>query len=339
MATLADIVKGCTVVGLAGSARATVVDASWRAGNQAKQVVYRLPDGTLGQRMVFAAEAADISLIDEPRWSFEADPCDFRLAAEGRRMQLAHLYDPFLAVHASAVEPLPHQISAVYEEMLPRIPLRFVLADDPGAGKTIMTGLLVKEMLARGDLKRCLVVCPGNLVEQWQDELNEKFGLRFTIMTNDALEASVGRNAFAEIDLAIARLDKLARSDEVQDLLRQTRWDLIVCDEAHKMSATMGADGPKTTKRFRLGKLLGTLTPNLLLLTATPHNGKPQEFQLFMSLVDQDQFEGAVRNEGQSIDAQSSMRRLVKEDLLKFDSTPLFPERRAYTVRYTLSPP
>lgn len=338
--TLADIVKGCTLCGLAGpnSVRTTVVDASWRAGDAAKQVVYRLPDGTLGQRVVFAAEAADLSLVDEPRWSFEADPRDFKLAAEARRMQLAHLYDPFLAVHASAVEPLPHQISAVYEEMLPRIPLRFVLADDPGAGKTIMTGLLVKEMLARGDLKRCLVVCPGNLVEQWQDELNEKFGLRFAIMTNDALEASVSRNAFAETDLAIARLDKLARSDEVQTLLRQTRWDLIVCDEAHKMSATMGADGPKTTKRFRLGRLLGTLTPNLLLLTATPHNGKPQDFQLFMSLVDQDQFEGAVRNEGQSIDAQSSMRRLVKEDLLKFDGTPLFPERRAYAVRYTLSP-
>jgi SNF2 family DNA or RNA helicase len=337
MATFDDIQQGASVAGLAGSERVTVVSVC-RQGDFAATVVFRTRDGALQERIVYEQDLQNLEVQGAAACTFRASAEDFALASEARRMSLAHLFDPYLAVHTSNVEPLPHQISAVYEEMLPRIPLRYVLADDPGAGKTIMTGLLVKEMLARGDLRRCLIVCPGSLVEQWQDELLEKFGLAFTIVTNDLLESSATRNAFAETDLAIARLDKLARSDEAQALLRQTSWDLVVCDEAHKMSATMGAEGPHTTRRFRLGRLLGTLTPNILLLTATPHNGKPKDFQLFMSLVDQDQFEGAVRSDGQTIDVQGSMRRLVKEELLRFDGTPLFPERRAYTVRYELSP-
>src|SRR5690606_12465138 len=137
------------------------------------------------------------------------------------------------------VDPLPHQITAVYEEMLPRQPLRFLLADDPGAGKTIMTGLLIKELRARGDLERCLIVCPGNLAEQWQDELYRRFHLAFDIVTNDALEAARTGNWFIEHPLAICRLDKLSRNLDLQAKLEQViDWDLIVCDEAHKMSAT-----------------------------------------------------------------------------------------------------
>jgi superfamily II DNA or RNA helicase len=129
---------------------------------------------------------------------------------------------------------LPHQITAVYEAMLPRQPLRFLLADDPGAGKTIMAGLFMKELIARGDLHRCLVVCPGSLAEQWQDELYRRFHLQFEILTNDKLEAARTGNWFLETNLVIARLDKLSRNEDVQEKLKapDSGWDLIVCDEA-----------------------------------------------------------------------------------------------------------
>ena len=139
--------------------------------------------------------------------------------------------------------------------MLSRQPLRFLLADDPGAGKTIMAGLFIKELLIRGDLHRCLVVCPGNLVEQWQDELSSKFDLPFEIATNDKLEAAHTGNWFRENNLVIARLDKLSRDEAVQAKLKDTDWDLIVCDEAHKMSATFFGGEIKYTKRYRLGQL------------------------------------------------------------------------------------
>ena len=137
-------------------------------------------------------------------WSFDGDGALFRLVSEAQRIRLAHLFDPVLAVHTSVVEPLPHQITAVYESMLPRQPLRFLLADDPGAGKTIMAGLLIKELIARGDLQRCLVVCPGSLAEQWQDELYRRFQLPFDILTNDKLEAARTGNWFLETNLVIA---------------------------------------------------------------------------------------------------------------------------------------
>ena len=225
------------------------------------------------------------------------------------------------------MEPLPHQISAVYECMLPRQPLRFLLADDPGAGKTIMAGLLIKELIARGDLQRCLIVCPGSLAEQWQDEMYQRFHLPFEILTNDRLEASRTGNWFLEADLIIARLDKLARDEEVQQKLAapDCRWDLVVCDEAHKMSATFFGGEVSYTKRFQLGRLLSTLTRHFLLMTATPHNGKEEDFQLFMSLLDGDRFEGKFRDGVHTSDASDLMRRMVKEQLLKFDGRPLFP--------------
>ncbi|MBX6723870.1 MAG: DEAD/DEAH box helicase, partial [Dactylosporangium sp.] len=216
-------------------------------------------------------------------------------------------------------------------------PLRYLLADDPGAGKTIMAGLLIKELMLRGDLRRCLIVCPGSLVEQWQDELDQKFGLPFEIMTNDKLEAARSGNWLLENDLVIARLDKLARDENVQAKLEQTDWDLIICDEAHKMSATYFAGEIKYTKRYHLGQLLGRLTRHFLLMTATPHNGKEEDFQLFMALLDSDRFEGRFRDGVHVTDTSDLMRRLVKEQLVRFDGTPLFPERIAYTVTYTLS--
>ncbi len=285
---------------------------------------------------------------DEPRleiveagrpWSFDGDGALFRLVAEAHRIRLAHLFDPVLAVHTSLVEPLPHQITAVYEAMLPRQPLRFLLADDPGAGKTIMAGLLIKELIARGDLKRCLIVCPGSLAEQWQDELYRRFHLPFEILTNDKLEAARTGNWFLENDLAIARLDKLSRNEDVQQKLSapDCRYDLIVCDEAHKLSATFFGGEVKYTKRYRLGQLLSGLTRHFLLMTATPHNGKEEDFQLFLALLDGDRFEGKFRDGVHQVEVSDLMRRMVKENLLKFDGRPLFPERIAYTVPYKLS--
>ena len=272
-------------------------------------------------------------------WSFDGDGHLFRLVSEAQRIRLAHLFDPLLAVHTSIVDPLPHQITAVYDSMLTRQPLRFLLADDPGAGKTIMAGLLIRELIARGDLERCLVVCPGNLAEQWQDELYRRFQLPFEIMTNDKLEAARTGNWFTETPLAIARLDKLARDVDVQALLRAREggWDLVICDEAHKMSASFFGGEIRYTKRYRLGQMLSTRTRHFLLLTATPHNGKEEDFQLFMALLDGDRFEGRFRDGVHTADVTDLMRRMVKERLFKFDTTPLFPERRAYAVPYKLS--
>ncbi len=235
------------------------------------------------------------------------------------------------------MEPLPHQITAVYSEMLTRQPLRFLLADDPGAGKTIMAGLFIRELLIRGDLQRCLIVCPGSLAVQWQDKLFQKFHLPFEILTNDRIESARTGNIFAEMSLVIVRLDKLSRNEDLQAKLKQTDWDLVVVDEAHKLSASFFGGEIKETKRYKLGKLLSTLTRHFVLMTATPHNGKEEDFQLFLALLDGDRFEGRFRDGVHTCDVSDLMRRLVKEDLLKFDGRPLFPERRAHTVEYTLS--
>ena len=261
-------------------------------------------------------------------WNFRAKAELFRLAAEAYRISAPYLFEPYPAVYSSLIEPLPHQISVVYEKMLTMQPLRFVLADDPGAGKTIMTGLLIKELIVREDVRRCLIVCPAALIEQWQDELSRKFQLNFKIFSSG--------DDFFDMNRCIVGTDKLARNRDLQDKLRGVEWDLIVCDEAHKMSATLSGNKIRYTKRFRLGQLLGKITRHFLLLTATPHNGKEEDFHLFMSLIDADRFEGAKRLKNR-VDVSDIMRRLVKENLVDFEGKPLFPERIAYTVKYFLS--
>jgi superfamily II DNA or RNA helicase len=241
-------------------------------------------------------------------------------------------------VRASQIEALPHQLTAVYGDMLPRQPLRFLLADDPGAGKTIMAGLFIKELLIRGDLERCLIVAPGGLVEQWQDELLEKFDLHFDILTRDQMESSATGNFFAERQRVIARLDMLSRAEDLQNRLKASPvWDLIICDEAHRMSASFFGGEVKYTKRYQLGQMLGGQARHFLLMSATPHNGKEEDFQLFMGLLDSDRFEGRFRQGAHKVDVSDMMRRLVKEELKRFDGTPLFPERKAYTASYKLS--
>ncbi|WP_292736313.1 DEAD/DEAH box helicase [Nostoc sp. JL31] len=287
MVRLEDLTKGTQVQGILPNSIVTIVDAQWH-GSDVVELTYKDASGTLGNELVFRDREPTLEIITSGgAWSFTADGANFRLASEAHRIRLAYLFDPLLAVHTSLVEPLPHQITAVYGEMLTRQPLRFLLADDPGAGKTIMAGLLMRELLIRGDLHRCLVICPGSLAPQWQDELSQKFHLRFEILTNDRIESAVTGNAFAEMPLVIVRLDKLSRNQDLQAKLAQTDWDLVVCDEAHKMSASFFGGEIKETKRYKLGKLLSTLTRHFLLMSATPHNGKEEDFQLFMALLDE----------------------------------------------------
>jgi superfamily II DNA or RNA helicase len=337
MTTLENLKPNCQVKGILPHDTVTILSVQWH-GSDVVEVSYRGTNGNLGSELLFRDREADLEVTAPgAAWAFDADPEMFRLVSEAYRIRMAYLFDPWLAIHLSRVEPLPHQITAVYGEMLPRQPLRFLLADDPGAGKTIMTGLFIKELLLRGDLQRCLIVSPGNLTEQWQDELWQKFQLSFDLLTNDKIESARSGNAFTEMPLVIARLDKLSRDEDLQARLAQSDWDLIVVDEAHKMSASVFGGEITYTKRYKLGQLLSTRTRHLLLLTATPHNGKEEEFQLFMGLLDPDRFEGKYREGVHNVDASDLMRRLVKEQLLKFDGTPLFPERRAYTVDYDLS--
>jgi SNF2 family DNA or RNA helicase len=372
---LEDLTRGAQVRGVLPDGAVTVLDVKWH-GTVAVELTFKDAQGKPSNELLYRTDEARLEIVAKgPAWNFDADGRLFRLVSEAYRIKLAYLFDPLLAVHTSLVDPLPHQILAVYGEMLPRQPLRFLLADDPGAGKTIMAGLFIKELLARGDLKRILIICPGALAEQWQDELTEKFHLPFEILTNDKLESAHSGNWFDEYDLVIARLDKLSRDDVVQAKLKASHdWDLIVVDEAHKMSASIFTGELKETKRYKLGKLAGQITRHFLLMTATPHNGKEEDFQLFMALLDADRFELGHRPkkvDGRtlrplithlkrlppeqqrqfldelrfsqptpapaSVPASDMMRRMVKEQLLKFDGTPLFPERRAYSPTYQLS--
>ena len=221
--------------------------------------------------------------------------------------------------------------------MLPRQPLRFLLADDPGAGKTIMAGLYIRELIMRADARRILIVAPGSLVEQWRDEMFEKFGLEFPIYSPVLEQASPSGNPFEDHHQLVVRLDQLSRNEDLQDKLCAAGWDLAVFDEAHKLAAHFFGSKLEKTGRFRLAERVGAATRHLLLMTATPHNGKEEDFQLFLSLLDSDRFYGKFRDGVHKVDTSDLMRRMVKEELLKFDGTPLFPERKAYTVNYPLS--
>ena len=337
MIKLEQLDRKMRVYGIVPNQVVELIDVE-HSGPNSVSVVYRRADGGHDGRVLYRADEENLTTPPEDRlWPFDGDGRLLSLVSEAYRIHLGHLFDPLLAVHTSLIEPLPHQITAVYDEMLTRQPLRFLLADDPGAGKTIMAGLLIRELIVRGDVRRCLICAPGNLTEQWQDELGSKFQLEFKIVTRDMIEASRTGNTFAENDRLIVRLDQISRNEEIQSRLAQSDWDLVVCDEAHKMSATYFGNRLEETKRYKLGKLLGQLTRHFLLMTATPHNGKDEDFDLFMKLLDPDRFEGKAPVGARRSDVADLMRRMIKERLLTFEGTPLFPERRATSVNYDLS--
>jgi superfamily II DNA or RNA helicase len=337
MVKLEDLKTGLPLVGLEPSVIATIA-AVVPIGEGAVQVFYRTSDGTMKERLLGRAdeESLSVATVERP-WSFDGDGAAFQLTCEAKRIDLAFLFDPMMAVHTSNVEPLPHQITAVYESMLPRQPLRFVLADDPGAGKTIMAGLYIRELIMRADARRVLIVAPGSLVEQWRDELFEKFGLEFRVYSQGLDEASPSGNPFEDHHQLIVRLDQMSRNEELQEKICNAGWDLAIFDEAHKLAAHYYGSKLEKTGRFRFAERLGENARHLLLMTATPHNGKEEDFQLFLSLLDSDRFYGKFRDGVHKIDATDLIRRMVKEELVKFDGTPLFPERKAYTVNYKLS--
>ncbi|MFI2473087.1 helicase-related protein [Nocardia xishanensis] len=330
---LEELKPGLRIEGVVPSDVVTVIYAQWH-GTDALELTYKTTAGALSQRVVFRKDQGGLSIAHTGSRPFDAIANDFKLVAEAQRIQLAGLYDPMLAVATSDVQPLPHQIRAVYGELLPRTPLRFLLADDPGAGKTIMAGLYIKELVLRGDVERCLIVAPGGLVEQWQDELALKFGLTFELLTNQLIDANINLNVFDKHEFLIARMDQLARNEQLRSQLEETEWDLVVVDEAHRMGAHYFGGKLEKTKRFQLGEALGAITRHLLLMTATPHSGKEEDFQLFLTLLDRDRFEGKNRA---AADTSGIMRRMVKEDLLTFEGKKLFPERIAETVPYKLT--
>ncbi|GBH28767.1 helicase-related protein [Sphingobium xenophagum] len=333
-----ELAQGQSLSGVEPSEVVTVV-AIVPLGEGSVQLIYRTPDGSMKERMLGRVDEELIELATTERpFSFDGDGDAFKLTCEAKRIDLAFLFDPMMAVHSSNVDPLPHQITAVYESLLPRQPLRFVLADDPGAGKTIMAGLYIRELIMRADAHRILIVAPGSLVEQWRDELYEKFGLEFHVYSSLMEQTSPSGNPFDDYARLIVRLDQLSRNEELQEKLCAPGWDLAVFDEAHKLSAHYFGSKLEKTGRFRFAEKLGAHVRHLLLMTATPHNGKEEDFQLFLSLLDSDRFYGKFRDGVHKVDASDLMRRMVKEELVKFDGTPLFPERKAYTVNYELSP-
>ncbi len=200
-----------------------------------------------------------------------------------------------------------------------------------------MAGLYIRELIMRADARRVLIVAPGSLVEQWRDELLEKFGLEFRVFSRDTELASPTGNPFEDFDHLIVRLDQISRAEELHDKLCAASWDLVVFDEAHKLSAHYVGQKVDKTDRYKLAEKLGAHTRHLLLMTATPHNGKEEDFQLFLALLDSDRFYGKFRDGAHKVDTSDVMRRMVKEDLVKFDGTLLFPKRCAYTLNYKLS--
>jgi SNF2 family DNA or RNA helicase len=226
--TLQEIKAGMRLQGIVLGESVELLSAK-SAGN-AVEIVFRKNDGSLSSQILYEKDLPGIQCEENSlRWQFTGDADASKLAIEAYRIKLAHLFDPHLAVYTSIIDPFPHQITTVYKEMLPKLPLRFLLADDPGAGKTIMTGLLIKELMLRGDLKRCLIVSPGNLVEQWQDELYSKFQLNFSLLTNETLESSARGNAFlinrVDFDLASKTIE-LISANPVYEPRRYSGEDL-----------------------------------------------------------------------------------------------------------------
>ena len=272
---------------------------------------------------------------------FDGDARRFRLGIEAMRLGLAYEYDPYFSLSIARVDPLPHQLEAVYDYFL-RLPrIRFLLADDPGAGKTIMAGLLIKELKIRGLIRRILIVAPANLTFQWQRELRDKFREQFEVIRGDTLRANYGMNPWQERDQVVTSVSWVSRVEDARESLLRSDWDLVIVDEAHKMSA-YSAD--KKTLAYQLGEHLSEMTDHFLLMTATPHKGDPDNFRLFLELLDKDVYgdieslEEAMRER----EAPFYLRR-VKEALVTFpdpdtgDVHQLFTRRNVQTAQFHLN--
>src|SRR5216684_1686624 len=271
--------------------------------------------GQVHQRVLSLDQLQFLDATPE-REPFDGDPERFRLGIEAARLGLAYEYDPYFSLSISRVDPLPHQLEAVYDYFmrLPRI--RFLLADDPGAGKTIMAGLLLKELKIRGLVQRTLIVTPANLSFQWQRELKDKFRESFEVVRSDVLRANYGMNPWQEKNQVITSVSWVSRVDDAKESLLRSQWDLIIVDEAHKMSAYTSE---RKTLAYQLGEALSQMTDHYLLMTATPHKGDPQNFCLFLELLDRDVY-GDVKSLEEAMRRNSApfYLRRIKEALVTF---------------------
>jgi superfamily II DNA or RNA helicase len=339
-------------ISLPGHFAETVILESVRPLGDGYEFRVRLADGTPDETVLGRDEAAKFfgQQFDESKSIQAADAESIRLLVESTRIRLAYAHDRHFAVSLSGIRTLPHQIEAVYLRMLPQPRLRFLLADDPGAGKTIMTGLLLKEMKLREALERVLILCPAPLTIQWQDELLRWFGESFDVIFS-AVDQQQLVNPWHRTSQVIASLD-YAKQEDVRERVWNERWDFVVIDEAHKCSAYTKSvsgrrDEAEKTKRYQLVEKLAATTDHLLLLTATPHHGDEDRFAHFVRLIDPDLFPEPHRIGNQATEIRRNILQLgpdcpwalrrLKEDLRDLRGRRLFPDRHAHTVTFKLN--
>ncbi len=308
-------------------------------GESVKIIGEGMNSGKVHQPVLTQAQIAQLTRSSEKK-PFDGDAFKFRLGIEAMRLALAHEYDPYFSLSIARVDPLPHQLEAVYDYFLKLPRIRFLLADDPGAGKTIMAGLLIKELKARGLVARILIVTPANLSFQWQRELNDKFRERFTVVRGDLLRANYGANPWQDNNQVITSVSWVSRIEDANKSLKRSHWDLVIVDEAHKMSAYSEEN---KTLAYQLGESLSEMTDHYLLMTATPHKGDPDNFSLFLKLLDKDVY-GDVKSLEKALadrEAPFYLRR-VKEALVTFpdpdtgEAKNLFTQREVRTVKFQI---
>ncbi len=321
------------------------------AADQDGELIYlrvRTESGRLEELTITPAELGVALQSSEVEQAYTVSAEGQFMLIESERIRLAYTYDPYFAVSLSGVEPLPHQLEAVYERMLPQARLRFLLADDPGAGKTIMAGLLIKELKMRGVVERVLVLCPAPLTIQWQDEMRSKFDEVFEVIRAELAKDQLAGNIWARFPQCIASID-FAKQDDVAANLLRADWDLVIIDEAHKCAARWFAGDIKRTRRYMLAEALSAQAERLLLLTATPHSGDVEQFAYFLRLLDSDQFVGPDRvDDFSALNLQALIPhggnapspwflRRMKEEMRDFEGQRLFTQRHPVTVPFTLS--
>jgi SNF2 family DNA or RNA helicase len=268
---------------------------------------------------------------------FSSKASDVFLAIESIRFRYASLFDPFLALNTSKIDPLPFQIEAVYGYALKLPKIRFLIADDPGAGKTIMAGLILKELKLRGLAKRILIVVPGHLKDQWIREMKEKFQETFLEVNRSLMNSLYGENPWEIKNQVITSMD-FAKQEDILPSLSSTHWDLVIVDEAHKMAAYRYGDKTSKTDRYKLGEVLSKTSTHLLFLTATPHKGDPENFRLFLDLLISGFFatDKLIQESINNKDNPLFIRRL-KEDLRDLEGKPIFTNRYPKTIKFRLS--
>src|SRR5262245_60438796 len=311
-------------------------------GNAIKLIGEGIETGRVHQPILTAEQIATLEISPE-KTPFDGDPAKFRLGIEAMRLGLAYEYDPYFSLSIARVDPLPHQLEAVYDYFLKLPRIRFLLADDPGAGKTIMAGLLLKELKARGLIQRVLIVAPANLTFQWQRELKDKFRENFEVIRSDVLRANYGQNPWQDRNQVITSVSWVSRVEDARESLLRSRWDLVIVDEAHKMSAYAE---DKKTLAYKLGESLSSMTDHYLLMTATPHKGDPENFCLFLSLLDPDVY-GSVESLQEAMQRQEApfYLRRTKEALVTFphpetgEVQKLFTKREVRTAAFKLDGP